>query len=875
MMRKLLFRLRALFRRKSMQGALEEEVQSHLRMAAQERMAQGESAEQARIAALREFGNVGLVKEVTRDTWGWGWLETFLRDLHYGVRQLGRNPGFTTIAVLTLALGIGANTAMFSVVNTILLHPLPYKNPDQLVRLFSTEGKLRNVLLSGPDFLQVKAQNQTFQQVGTFLEGVVNFTGQDEPERLRAAWVSSELFPLLRVQPIAGRTFLADEERPDRCQVAILSHAVCQRRFGSDRAALGKHITLDGKVYTVVGVMPAGFGFPNYSTEVWLPRTITAEDLNPPSRGLRVIARLNEGVELRQAQAELDTIAARLEREHPASDKGWSLEVVSFRESVAANTRLSLLILFGAVGFVLLIACANVANLSLARGAARQREVGVRIALGASRGRVVRQLLTESLALAFAGGTVGFIVALGGIGLLRAMAPKDVPHLAEASVDRWVLAFTLGASVLSSILFGLFPAFQISKPDPGTSLKEGAQTGFTSPWRHRTRDLLVISEVGLALVLLVGSGLMVQSFAQLVSVRPGFDPSRVLTMELSLPETKYPRRSERASAFVNEVLERVNGLPGVKSAAVTSEMLLGDANSADFSIAGYAPPVSRENPHAVFRFVSPAYFKTLSIPLIRGRDFTGADNLHSPCVAIVNEAAGERFWRNADPLRTNIDVAWRVPTKLCEVVGLAGNTRDLQLSAVPEPEIYLPYGQLPTSDFFLAVHTTLNPLDLASSVRREVWAVDKDQPIADITTMDAVVSTSVAEPRYRTLLLGSFAASALALAIVGIFGVTSYTMAQRTHEIGIRMALGAERHDVLRLVIGQGMRLTVIGVGVGLLAALGLTRLLASFLYAVRPTDPMTFVVVSAVMLAVALLASYIPARRATRVDPLVALRYE
>jgi len=875
MVGKFLFRLRALFRRKSMQAALDEEVRSHLRMATQERIARGESAEQARVSAVREFGNVALVKEVTHDMWGWRWLADLLQDLRYGLRHLRRNPGFTTIAVLTLALGIGANTAMFSVVNTILLHPIPYKNPVQLVRLFSAEGKLRNVLLSGPDFLQVKAQSQTLQQVGTFLEGVVNFTAQDEPERLRAAWVSSELFPLLRVQPIAGRTFLADEERPDKCQVAVLSHAVCQRRFGSDRAALGKHITLDGRVYTVVGVMPAGFGFPNYSTEVWLPRTITAEDLDPAGRGLRVIARLNEGVELRQAQAEMDAIAARLEREYPASDKGWSLEVVSFRESVAPNTRLSLLILFGAVGFVLLIACANVANLSLARGAARQREVGVRIALGASRCRVVRQLLTESLALAFAGGTVGFIVALGGIGLLRAMAPKDVPHLAEASVDRWVLGFTLGASVLSSILFGLFPAFQISKPDLGTSLKEGAQTGFTSPWRHRTRDLLVISEVGLALVLLVGSGLMVQSFAKLVSVRPGFDPSRVLTMELSLPETKYPGRSERQAAFVNEVLERVNGLPGVKSAAVTSEMLLGGANSADFSIAGYAPPVSGENPHAVFRFVSPAYFKTLSIPLIRGRDFTGGDNLHSPCVAVINEAAGERFWRNADPLRTNIDVAWRVPTKLCEVVGLAGNTRDLQLSAVPEPEIYLPYGQLPRSDFFLAVHTTLNPLDLASSVRREVWAVDKDQPIADITTMDAVVSTSVAEPRYRTLLLGSFAASALALAIVGIFGVTSYTMAQRTHEIGIRMALGAEPGTVLGMVMGESSVLVVAGIVIGAPVALAASRLISSMLFGLKPSDPVTIAGAAVVMGAVAALAGYLPARSATKVDPMVALRYE
>jgi putative ABC transport system permease protein len=571
----------------------------------------------------------------------------------------------------------------------------------------------------------------------------------------------------------------------------------------------------------------------------------------------------------------MDTIAARLAREYPASDQGWGLELTSFRESLAADTRLSLLILFGAVGFVLLIACANVANLSLARCAARQREVGVRMALGAGRGRLVRQLLTESMVLALAGGGVGFIVALGGVDLLRAIAPKRIPRLAEVSVDRWVLGFTLVASALSGILFGLAPVFQISKPRLSTLLKEGIQTGSTSPSRHRTRDLLVISEVALALVLLVGSGLMLRSFAKLVSVDPGFDPRHVLSMTLSLPEMKYHGRTEREAAFVEEVLERVNTLPGVRSAAVISDMVLGGANSAGFSVSGHLPSSDEESPHAVFRFVSPAYFQTLSIPLIRGRDFTRADNLHSPCVAIVNETAGEHFWPKADPLGTSIDVPWRVPTNLCEVVGLAGNTRDLQLSAEPEPEIYLPYAQLPRSDFFLAVHTTLNPLNLVGAVRREVWAVDKDQPIADVVTMNAVVSTSVAEPRYRTLLLGSFAASALALAMVGIFGVTSYTVTQRTHEIGVRMALGANPRDIVMLVIGQASRLLIIGICIGLIAAFSLTRLISGLLYGVTPTDPVIFVGVVTLVALVALAASYIPARRAMGADPLVALRYE
>jgi putative ABC transport system permease protein len=802
-------------------------------------------------------------------------MSTLIQDLKFGLRMLAKNPGFTAVAVLTLALGIGANTAMFSVVNTVILHPLPYKNPDQLVQIFSEKGKLRKVLLSGPDFVEIRAQNRVFQRVATFLERVVTLTGQDEPERLQAAWVSTDLIPLLRVQPAVGRTFLPEEERPDKCQVAVISHALWQRRFGSDWSVLGRPITLDGKAYTVVGVMPAGFKFPSYSPDVWVPRVLNAEDLHPQARGLRVIARLKEGVGLRQAQAQMDTLASRLEQEYPASDKGWGLELLSFREFVRANTRLSLLILLGAVGFVLLIACANVAHLSLARGAARRREIAVRRALGASRGRIIRQLLTENFALALAGGAIGLIVALAGIDLLRALAPKDIPRLAEVSVDQWVLGFTLGASVLSCILFGLVPAFQLSKPDLNTSLKEGAQTRLTSSWPYRTRNLLFISEVALALVLLIGSGLMVQSFAKLVSVDPGFDPHHVLTMGFSLPSNKYPELKERSAAFVGEVLERVRAVPGVRSAAVISEMPLGGYNSTTFTVAGHPLPPPEEMPNAVFRFVSQSYFKTLSIPLIRGRDFTAADNLHSPCVAIINEAAAQRFWPNADPLGTSIKVPLRLPTDLCEVAGMAGNTRDVQLGAESKPEIYLPYGQQPGSDFFLTVRTVSNPLDLADAVRRQVWAVDKDQPIADIMTMDAVVSASLTEQRLHTLLLGGFAASALGIALVGIFGVMSYMVTQRTHEICIRVALGAQREDVLALVVGEGLVLTLVGVGIGLAGAFALTRFLSSMLFAVRPTDPVTFGGTALLLTCMALLASYIPAHRATKMVPMVALRFE
>ncbi len=802
-------------------------------------------------------------------------MSPLVQDLKFGLRMLAKNPGFTAVAVLTLALGIGANTAMFSVVNTVILHPLPYKNPDQLVQIFSTKWKLRKVLLSGPDFVEVRAQNRVFQQVATFLEGVVTLTGQGDPERLQAAWVSTDLIPLLRVQPALGRTFLPEEERPYRCQVAVISQALWQRRFGSDWSVLGRPVTLDGKTYTVVGVMPPGFRFPSNSPDVWVPRVLNAEDLHPQGRSLRVIARLKEGVDLRQAQAQMETLAARLGQVYPASDKGWGLDLLSFREFVPANTRLSLLILLGAVGFVLLIACANVAHLALARGVSRRREIAVRRALGASRGRIIRQLVTENLALALAGGAFGLLMALAGIDLLQTLAPKDIPRLAEVSVDQWVLGFTLGASVLSCILFGLAPAFQLSKPDLNTSLKEGAQTRLTSSWPYRTRNLLFVSEVALALVLLIGSGLMVRSFAKLVSVDPGFDPHHVLTMGLSLPENKYPARTERSATFVEEVLERVVATPGVRSAAVISEMPLGEYNSTTFTIAGQPPPPAEEMPNAVFRFVSPSYFKTLSIPLLRGKDFTAADNLRSPCVAIINQAAAQRFWPNADPLGASINASVRLPTNLCEVAGLVSNTRDAQLGAEPKPEIYFPYGQLPRSDFLLTVRTISNPLDLTDVVRRQVRAVDKDQPIADIMTMDAVVSASLAEQRLHTLLLGSFAASSLGIAMVGIFGVMSYMVTQRTHEIGIRLALGAQREDVLALVVGQGLVLTLVGVAIGLAGAFALTRFLSSMLFAVRPTDPVTFGGVSLLLTSMALLASYIPARRATKVDPIVALRYE
>jgi putative ABC transport system permease protein len=870
-----------MFRRKRKQSDFTAEIEAHLELEMERLKEQGLSEEEARVAARRAFGNVTQAQERFYESGRWLWWDHLAQDLRFGVRTLRRNPGFAAVAVVVLALGIGANTAIFSVVNGVLLRPLPYKDPGRLVQLWATYAnwKPSRIVLSPADFFDIVDENRVFEEASIYRPGEMNLSGGREPVRVWSARVSTNLLRLLGVRPSLGRGFLPDEGRPGKGQVAILSHGLWESRFGADRAILGKAVTLDTNPYVVVGVMPPSFAFPSATTDVWVPFVPTADELR--SHGIQeafAIARLKRAVRLEQAQAEMDAIAARLANAYPKTNKGRGFRLVPLQEEIVGDVRPALLVLFGAVGLVLLIACANVANLSLVRGAGRQREIAIREVLGAGRPRVIRQLLTESLLVALTGGGLGLLIAPAGIVLLRTIGPANFPRLDAVGIDRWVLWFTFGVSVVSAILFGLAPAFQVSKPDLTGSLKEAAMTsqvGFTTFGRHRTRSILVISQVALALVLLAGSGLLIHSFWRLVTVDSGFDPHNVLTMSLSLPSTKYPTTQAR-NAFFQNVLERLAALPGVTAAgAVNMSPISGGAVTYNFEIEGRPPARAEESPEAELEIISPGYFQAMGVKLLRGRDFTNHDRGGAPAVAIISQAFARRYWPNEDPVGKRIRGGWGAGG-LTEIVGVVGDTRDIALATAPQPEMYLPYLQFENYGYMaLAVRTSSKPLELVRPIEAQVWAVDKDQPVADVMTLEGVLYKSVAEPRFRTLLLGIFAGLALSLALVGIYGVMSYTVAQRTHEIGIRMALGAERGNVLRLVVRQGLALTFMGLGVGLAVALSLTRFLASFLYEVRATDPATFVAVSLALAAAGLVASYIPARRATKVDPMVALRYE
>jgi putative ABC transport system permease protein len=824
-------------------------------------------------------------------------MEQLLQDVRFSLRVLAKNPGFTAVAVLTLALGIGANTAIFSVVDAVLLNRLPYPNAGRLTMVWEQNpgrGWFRNVV-SAANFVDWRSQNHVFTTMAAIDENTYELSGADEPMEAYGEQVSSDFFSVLGVPAALGRTFSPEEDQPNSPHVVVLSHELWEQRYGGDGAVVGRTISINREPYTVTGVMPSGFYFPPWGgrAQLW----IAGLDLTQPGRTwheFRSIARIKPRIGIGQAQAEMDTIARRLEKQYP-EQKGWGVQLVNLHEQTVGDTRPALLVLLAAVGMVLLIACANLANLQLARVAAREKEIAFRAALGAESQRIVRQLLTESVLLAVTGGGLGVLLAGWGVRFLVMLAPQDTPGLSQAGVNLRVLAFTLALSVVTGIAFGLLPALGASKVDLNQSLREISRGATQGARSSRLRALLVSTEFALALVLLVGAGLLLKTFVALNHVDLGFEPHNVLTMRIALLGPAYQEHTHerrRQTEFFRQLIQKADSLPGViSSAAIDGGGLPPEGGNGDnFLIAGRPTPPPSEYPDAVNRVISPDYFRTMGIPLLKGRFFTEADDQNGPGVAIINDRLAQDYWPGGDPIGSQLTfpdlevpvpgVAGRKHLKPFSIVGVVKSEKNQGLETVPDEGVYLSYSQYPT--FYpprtLVVRTAVEPTSLVSAIRHQVELLDKDQPISEVETMDQVVAQAEAGHRLPMVLLGLFAALALVLAGIGIYGVMSYSVGQRMHEIGIRTALGAQRHDIFRMVIGQGLRLILAGLLIGVAAALILTRLLSSLshlLYGVGTSDPVTFITVLIVLSGVAVLACYIPARRATKVDPIVVLRHE
>ena len=809
-------------------------------------------------------------------------MTNLTRDIHFGVRSLIKRPSTTCVALLTLALGIAINTAVFSVFDSVLLRPLPLSNPDRLVSVWESSSQFGTPHneLAPANFVDIRQQNQVFEAMGAFGSRSFNLTGQGEPERLEGLMLSGNVLAMLGVTPALGRTFSPEEDHEGNERVVVLSHRLWQRRFNSDPGIVGRSIALDGVSFTVVGVMPPPFFFPARETELWVPWAMSAEEAS--GRGdhyVHAVARLKPGTTAEQANANLASIATRLSSEYPRTNEGLSFISNSLHQDYVGNLRLPIVILFAAVGLVLCIACANVANLLLAQATTRQKEIAIRLALGARRIVIMRQLLIQSLVLSAAGGLLGVVVAIWGIEFLSKLIPESLSQLQAVALNGRVLLFASAVSLLTGLIFGTVPAIQSSHTKLGDTLSKTSRDMAGGVRGRRVRRILVISEVAIAVVLLVGAGLLIRSFQRLQRVDIGFPASNLLTMRMVLPTPKY-RQPEARRVFYDETLRRIRELPGVESAGIISFLPLSFSGmNFSFSIEGRLAPADSELPLALYRVVDPDYFTTMQIPLLRGRSFDTHDTEASQPVIIINRQLADRFWPNEDPTGKRMKIGPAdSPNPWAIVIGVVTNSRQSGLYGDQTLEMYAPYNQDRrgfTAPKDLVVRTKSNPNSLAAAVRQVIGTVDKDQPVSNIRTMEQVLSETVARERFQTLLLAIFASLALILACVGLYGVISYAAAQRTHEIGIRMALGAQRRDVLRLVIRQGMSITLVGIAVGLIGAFALTRIMTSMLYETTPTDPLTFVAVAGVLMVVAILACYLPARRATKVDPLVALRYE
>ncbi len=800
-------------------------------------------------------------------------MSTLWQDLRYGARMLIKNPGFTLVATLTLVLGIGANTAIFSVVNAVLFQSLPYLDPDRLALIWHENRKEggKKEQVSYETYQDFSRQTESFQELAGYSpRWSFTRTGGGEPERLVGYFVSASFFDLLGVKPARGRSFSAEEDRQGGAAVAIISHSLWQRSFSADPNVVGRSMTLGNEQTTIIGVMPAGFRFFE-EADVWAP--LGQNPIVPRGRAVRwvtVVGRLKPGATVQQAQTEMAAVTRRLEQEYPDSNTDLGASVVSLHEQLTKEVRSALLILLGVVAFVLLIACANLANLLVARGMAREREIAVRAALGASRFTLIRQFLTESILLSLLGGAAGLLLAIWGVDLIRSIGPKDLPRLDEVAINGWVLGFTAVISLVTGLLFGLAPAWQFSRPNLTDALKEGGRG--SSGGRSRVRNLLVVSEVALAVVLLVGAGLMIRSFARLLEVNPGFKSDHLLTLQIALP-SGYD--AARRAAFYQELFAGLEALPGVQAAGgVTRLPMRGEGVTTRLEIEG-RPVAVGDRPEVEFRRASANYFRAMGVPIMAGRSFNEQDNAQAPLVALINEASARRFWPGEDPVGKKLRPFAGPNAPWWTIVGVIGDIRHFGLDTEPRPELYIHFLQGTPTNPLLAIRATSDPESMVAAVRSRMREVEKDLVIYNVTPMSELVAESVSPRRFNMLLVALFSSVALLLAAVGIYGVISYAVKQRTGEIGVRMALGANRRDILRMVVGQGLRLALIGVGIGLAASLALTRFAASLLFGVSPTDPLTFGFVTILLLLVASLACYLPARRATKVDPMIALRSE
>ncbi|HSY60039.1 MAG TPA: ABC transporter permease, partial [Terriglobales bacterium] len=814
-------------------------------------------------------------------------MQSLLQDIRYGVRMLTKNASFTAIAVLTLALGIGANTAIFSVVNAELLRPLPFQDPARLVRVGMTNSRTgwKSSAVDYPDFDDWRSQNQVFEKMAAYDENHFTLTGVAAPAHLNGTTVSADMFALLGATPEIGRTFLPEEDDPNH-YVVVLNHEFWKQQFGGDPQIIGRVITLDNRAYTVVGVMPAGFEFPlqRESSSVWITFSAdqVSDDNTPPmtkERGthfMNVIARLKPGVSLNQAQAAMDVISSGLAKQYPDTDKYFGAQVMSEQDRLTRAIRPALLMLMVAVGLVLLIACVNVANLLLARATTRGREIAIRAALGAGRKRVVRQLLTESFLLAGIAGVLGVMIAAWGSALLVRLSPQGLPRAGEIHTDGWVLAFTVCISVFTGLVFGLAPAIQITRANLVDALKEGSVSSTAGSHRHLLRSWLVVVEMALALVLLVSAGLLIRSLVRLQNVNPGFTPQNVLATDVDLPSPKYTNAKQ--DQFARELLPKLAALPGVQSVAGVFPLpMSGSEMRTTVGIEG-RPVAKSDEAHSNLVSITPDYFRTMKIPLLQGRDFTAQDGPDTNPVIIVTESLARQFFPGENPIGKHIRPGISVddkPSRMREIVGVVGDVKFKDLADEWYPTSYLPQSQVPIGSMTIVTRTSGDPSSVARPIAETVRSIDPDLPAFNVKTVEEYLDGTIAIPRFNTLLLGVFAGLALVLTAIGLYGVISYSVAQRTHEIGIRMALGAQPGDMVRLVVGQGLRLGMIGVGAGLVAAFILTHFLSSLLFGVSTTDPVSFLSVVLMLLAVVTLACYIPARRAMRVDPMVALRYE